>query len=90
MQRRGPARRLAAGGQGGSLSEPDHVSRFLGPISSLMAGPTSAQLGHEPLSPERDQRGAGYDPSVLGGRRSVGEPWARGTQLQSRNSARST
>lgn len=90
MQRRGPAGRLTAGNRGGSLTESDHVSRSLGPIKGRMPGPTTVQLGHEPLSLERDHRGAGCDQSVLEGGRSVQEPWASRTQPCSQNLACST
>ena len=92
MQRRGPARRrrLTTGRRGGNLSEPDHVSRSLERIRGWMPGPTTAQLGHEPLSLERDHRGAGCDQSVLEGGRSVPEPWASETQPCSWNLACST
>lgn len=74
----------------GNLSKPDHVSRFLGPIKGSMPWPTAVQLGHEPLSLERDHRGAGCDQSVLEGGRRVPEPWARGIQPCSRSLACST
>lgn len=62
--------RLTASNRGGSLSKPDHVSRSLGPIKGQRPGPTTVQLGHKPLSLERDHRGAGCDQSVLEGGRS--------------------